>query len=135
MKVYLVQHGEAKTEEEDPERPLSKKGVKDVQKVAAFLAGAGVKVARVPERKVDEVGGLKPLDDPRIWFERILKAEKDTVLVGHLPYMSRLASLLLKGDAERNAVNFKQGSVVCLENPGDGNFSVEWIVIPELIPG
>jgi phosphohistidine phosphatase len=154
MKVYLVQHGEAKTEEEDPERPLSKKGLKDVQKVAAFLAGAGVKVARVlhsgkkraletaeilstsigPERKVDEVGGLKPLDDPRIWFERILKAEKDTMLVGHLPYMSRLASLLLKGDAERNAVNFKQGSVVCLEDPGDGNFSVEWMVTPDLVP-
>ncbi len=57
------------------------------------------------------------------------------MLVGHLPHMSRLASLLLKGDAEKNAVNFKQGSVVCLENPGDGNFSVEWMVTPELVPG
>lgn len=155
MLVYLVQHGEAKTEEEDPERPLSKKGIKDVQKVAAFLAEAGIKVPRIlhsgkkraletaeilatsvgTERKVEEVGGLKPLDDPGLWADRILKATKDTMLVGHLPHLGKLASLLLKGDSEKGTVNFKMGSVVCLENPGEGDFSVEWMVIPDLVPG
>lgn len=155
MLIYLVQHGQAKTKEEDPERPLSKKGMKDVQKVAAFLTGTGVKVPRIlhsgkkraletaeilatsvnAERKVEEVGGLKPLDDPGLWADRILKATKDTMLVGHLPHLGKLASLFLNVAPEKRAVNFKQGSVVCLENPGDGDFSVEWMVIPELVPG
>jgi phosphohistidine phosphatase len=124
MLLYLVQHGEAKREAEDPSRPLSKKGVKDVQKVAHFLAASNVKVARIhhsgkkraletaeiiaisinPGEEVNEVGGLKPLDDPRIWYDRILKTEEDTMLVGHLPYMSRLASMLHKLQDGRRCV-------------------------------
>ena len=37
MHVYLVQHGEAKPAEEDPERHLTEKGLRDVRKVAEFL--------------------------------------------------------------------------------------------------
>ena len=37
MKVYLVQHGEAKSEKEDPQRNLTDKGIDEVQKVANFL--------------------------------------------------------------------------------------------------
>jgi broad specificity phosphatase PhoE len=37
MRIYLVQHGEAKSEEEDPRRTLTDKGVGEVQKVAEFL--------------------------------------------------------------------------------------------------
>jgi phosphohistidine phosphatase len=153
MLLYLVQHGEAKSDAEDPSRPLSKKGLKDVQKVAHFLAASEVKVARIhhsgkkraletaeilatsinPGREVNEAGGLKPLDDPRIWYDRILKTEEDTMLVGHLPYMSRLASRLLTGGAEKGLVNFKEGGVVCLSYE-DGKWAVEWMVIPDLIP-
>ena len=38
MNVYLVQHAQAKTEQEDPERPLSEKGQTDINKAAAFIA-------------------------------------------------------------------------------------------------
>ena len=31
MFLYLVQHAEAKREEEDPQRPLSEKGIKDLK--------------------------------------------------------------------------------------------------------
>ena len=31
MRVYLVQHGESKSEEEDPQRKLTEKGIGDVQ--------------------------------------------------------------------------------------------------------
>ena len=37
MRIYLVQHGEAKSEEEDPRRTLTDKGIGEVQKVAEFL--------------------------------------------------------------------------------------------------
>jgi phosphohistidine phosphatase len=44
MWLYLVQHGQAKTEEEDPERPLTDRGAADVGRVAEVAArvrGAG----------------------------------------------------------------------------------------------
>ena len=37
MHVYLVQHGEAKSEEEDPQRRLTDKGIGEVQNVAKVL--------------------------------------------------------------------------------------------------
>jgi phosphohistidine phosphatase len=37
MRVYLVQHGESKSEEEDPQRRLTDKGIGEVQKFANFL--------------------------------------------------------------------------------------------------
>lgn len=45
MWLYLVQHGQAKTEEEDPERPLTDRRAADggrVVEVAARVRGAGV---------------------------------------------------------------------------------------------
>ncbi|RLD16037.1 MAG: phosphohistidine phosphatase SixA, partial [Caldiserica bacterium] len=39
MRIYLVQHAEAKPKEEDPERPLTEKGVLNAKKVAEFLKG------------------------------------------------------------------------------------------------
>ena len=37
MRVYLIQHGESKSEEEDPQRRLTDKGIGEVQKIADFL--------------------------------------------------------------------------------------------------
>ncbi len=35
MELYLVQHGEAKSKAEDPQRPLTQRGREDVARVAA----------------------------------------------------------------------------------------------------
>ena len=37
MRLYLVQHGQAKSEELDPQRGLTEQGVQDVERLAAFL--------------------------------------------------------------------------------------------------
>ena len=47
MTLYLVQHGAAVPEQEDPERPLSAQGAEDVERLAGLLAHLGVSVARV----------------------------------------------------------------------------------------
>jgi phosphohistidine phosphatase SixA len=47
MRVYLVQHGESKSEEEDPQRRLTGEGVRNVQKVAQFLRPLGLKLAAI----------------------------------------------------------------------------------------
>ena len=47
MKLYLAQHGEACTKDIDPERPLTDQGREDIERLAEFLARAGIEVARV----------------------------------------------------------------------------------------
>jgi len=153
MGLYLVQHAEAKREEEDPTRSLSDKGWKSLEKVSAFLDGLHIKVVRIlhsgklrakqtagklgevveSSEGVKETDGLKPLDDPNIWKERLREESGNVMLVGHLPYLSRLSGLLVCGDPDRKVVDFKKGGVVCLERDDEGNWSVVWIIIPQIL--
>ena len=43
MFLYLVQHGEAKKEEDDPQRGLTDKGSKDVARTAIYAQELGLK--------------------------------------------------------------------------------------------
>jgi len=45
MDVYLMQHGQATTETEDPERPLTDAGRAAVQRVAERSRVAGVRIS------------------------------------------------------------------------------------------
>ena len=150
--VYLVQHGEAKSETEDPERPLTEKGKEAIESVARHLAHLGVEVAQVvhsdrlrakqtaellaqyllPPQGVKEEKGLGPLDDPQEAKRLIQQAEKSLMIVGHLPYLSRLASLLILGTPDKEVIRFTKGDVVCL-GKRDGNWLLEWALIPKLI--
>ena len=47
MKLYLAQHGEACPKDIDPERPLTDQGREDIERLAEFLARAGIQVERV----------------------------------------------------------------------------------------
>lgn len=72
------------------------------------------------------------MDNPRAWIEKASKAEEDMMLVGHLPHLSRLVSLLIACDTERGVVDFKMGGVLCLRKK-NGTWSVEWFVTPDII--
>jgi phosphohistidine phosphatase len=154
MFLYLVQHAEAKREEEGPARDLTAKGLQDIRKVAAFAGNLSLAVSRVlhsgktrarstaevlatalqPVNKVAATDGLAPLDDPGIWAARIGQMTEDTVLVGHLPHLARLAALLLCREADGSPINFKMGALVCLGRPEKGQWGVEWMVAPEILP-
>ena len=47
MRIYLVQHGEAKKENEDPLRPLTEEGIKNAEKVASYLAKLNLKIKKI----------------------------------------------------------------------------------------
>lgn len=138
VRLYLVQHAEAKREEEDPARPLTEKGWKDARKVAAYgVERAGARPRRILHSgktraqqtagvwaemlrgvEVAQADALDPTADPTVWAGRLGRETDDLMLVGHLPHLRRLASLLLCGDAEGEVVAFENGGVVCLErNP------------------
>ena len=153
MKLYLVQHGAALAKEVDPARPLSEPGRRDVQAVANFLRGAGIRVERVwhsgksraeqtaqllakavlPRGRIEQVGGIGPNDEVAGFVSDADVWEQDTLVVGHLPFLSRLVARLVAGDPERELVGFLPGSVVCLERCDLDRWLLLWMLRPDLL--
>lgn len=153
MLLYLVQHGDAKREEEDPSRPLSDKGREDVRKVASYASRMKIEVDEVLhsgklrakqtaeilsehlkiENGISETDSIAPLDNPLIWAERLKDRTTSLMLVGHLPHLAKLSSLLLCGDMEKNVVAFRMGGIVCLKRDDTGKWSLQWMITPEIL--
>ncbi len=55
------------------------------------------------------------------------------MLVGHLPFMAKLAALLVAGDAEAALLDYRPGSVLCLERDDSGSWRIAWMLRPELL--
>ncbi|MDI1472799.1 MAG: phosphohistidine phosphatase SixA [Thermodesulfovibrio sp.] len=151
MFLYLVQHAEAKPEHEDPQRGLSEKGLRDIKKVAYFISKINIQVdeimhsgklraketaeilANALKIKTYETEGLAPLDPPEIWADKLKNIDKSIMLVGHLPHLGHLASLLICGDKEKNIVLFKMAGIVCLVKE-NLKWSLKWMITPDVIP-
>lgn len=81
---------------------------------------------------MEAVEGLKPMDDPAGWIES-LKNPNDLMLVGHLPFMERLTSLLVTGRMEKPVFRFQNGGIVCLANdPDKGGWVIAWTLMPRI---
>jgi phosphohistidine phosphatase len=153
MRIYLVQHGKAKSAEQDPNRGLTDEGREEVQQIAEFLARLRMSVALIQhsgKARAEQtahilaesirctagpghIGGLDPDADP-ITAANFLKVYTDDILiVGHLPHLERLTSLLLTGNPDRRPVTFRNGGVVCLEKNQSGAWSLMWAIVPELL--
>ncbi len=149
MNLYLVRHGEAKAD--DPLKPLSEHGRREVERIASHLSSLEVfsifhsqklraaQTAEVftefiePQEGPTETEGLSPMDDPKMWKSRLEVMTDDTMLIGHLPHMSRLASLLLTQDQERAAFDFGPASVLCLRRLEGGRWAVKWMLGPDVV--
>lgn len=160
MDLYLVQHGQALSAEQDPQRPLSEEGRATATKIADCLAASGVRLIDPPLTEIRHSGklraqqtaevfaqalcpnvtpkassGMNPNDDPRkICAE--LAARRDArgalLLVGHLPHLSRLAGLLLTEDAEKEPIRFVNAGILKISSAKDG-WSVEWYITPACV--
>ena len=146
--LYLVQHGQATTEEQDPERPLTEVGVTEVAAVVQHgIERAGVRASRVVHSgktrarqtaeawaarlgvDAEESDGLAPNDDPATWAGRLAGTSEALMLVGHLPHLSRLCALLIRGVPEPPVVLFRPGGLVGLERT-DAAWAVALVLPP-----
>lgn len=153
MRLYLIHHGEAISEEQDPQRPLTPRGRANARKVATFaVQRAGARVHQVmhseklrarqtaeawieelPEAQLVIDERLNPSSDPLALADDIVRAEDDLLLVGHLPFLRQLVAYLVAGDANRPVLTYPGGGAVCLERSADGAWSIAWTIAPELI--
>ena len=143
--IYLVRHGDALSATAHPDRPLSRAGRDAVEKIArsaksndveiAAIYHSGIVRARetaeilgkylVPLRGVEAHSGLLPEDDPAILKAELDSDESSVMLVGHLPYMNRLAGLLLTADPNRLVVAFSPATMVCFSG-ARGRWEIAW---------
>jgi len=153
MKLYLVQHGDACPKQEDPARPLTKKGKADANRLAVFLRQANVKVDHVvhsgklraqqtAERLVNAIAPgssievddtINPNDDPVTFATRLKELPGDSLIVSHLPFIPSLISHLIVGNKNSLITAYTPGSVACLEfAPEQNSWSLNWMIRPEL---
>jgi len=153
MRLYLIQHAQAEPKEIDPQRPLTEQGRSDIRKVAAFIKPLGLRVeylwhsgkkraAQTAEvlaevmavrKEIAAREGLAPNDDVKAVKKQLEAARQDTMLVGHLPFMDKLASLLLTGSESSETVAFRQAGIVCLEYTDETRWQLNWMITPEIL--
>ena len=151
MNLYLVQHAEAVSKAEDPQRPLSDKGRQDIQRVAGYVA----RRADILIRQINHSGktraeqtaamlaaslqiqgrlhrqeGLNPNDPAAPVARQVERLQSNLVIVGHLPQLGRLVSVLLLG-SERDLLDLPSAGLVCLERTAD-SWLINWFLAPEL---
>jgi phosphohistidine phosphatase len=157
MTLYLIRHAQADERgpnyPDDSKRPLVDKGFKQVKALAKVLKmleiefdalfsspytrAAQTAEALLPQLKkgrhihyLDSLasgGYTQLLIDVK---ERLGKNDKTIALVGHEPYFSQLAALLLTGDKNEFKINFKKAALLELS----GDFEVSQMTLEMFMP-
>ena len=151
MRCYLVRHGDALSAHVDPQRPLSARGRAEVAELARLALCRKVEVVELrhsgilraqetaeilagylkPPGGVHPSAGLLPEDDPAIAKAELEAVDQPILLVGHLPYMSRLAGLLVQGDAAQSIGEFSPATMLCFTKIG-ARWRIKWQIAPSL---
>jgi len=139
--LLLVHHGDAVGPAIDPMQPLSRKGHTASTALAAAAAARGVKPDLIwhsgkiraiqtaelfrsacnPQANLTAVHGLLPGDPPRWIRDEVFGDDRSILIVGHMPQLPGLLSLL-RGQPHDGAVSgfsFPLHGCVALEPSGD----------------
>ena len=150
MFLYILRHGDAKPKHEDPGRGLSLDGRQEVEAVSRVFSRLNPQIDAIWHsgktraeqtadilaahlRKKDRVEahpGLDPNDPVQPLVEEIEQRDSNLVIVGHLPYLGKLISVLILGK-EQNLLDLPSAALVCLEN-SNATWILDWFLTPEL---
>lgn len=148
LRLYIAHHGDAVGPHENPMRPLSAAGHRQVADLARAAAERGAKPRVIwhsgklrarqtaeaywrvlnPLAQFTAARGLLPGDPPEWIAERLRAEDGEVMVVGHMPYVPRLFRLLLARRAD--AADFPLNGVVCVEEDAAGAWSERWRLSP-----
>ena len=152
MALYLVQQGKSLSADIDAERSLSAEGTAEVERIAKTAGKYGISPSSIqhsgkkraeqtaqifasvlnPEKGIQQLDGISPLDDV-IPVGRKLDPDENLMLVGHLPFMERLAAFLITGIAEKPVFKFQNGGILCLDkHPDTRTWVIKWALMPSI---
>lgn len=151
MYIYLMRHGEALTQEENPKRPLSELGRENVSRMANVLATQKLAIENIyhssslrahqtaelianPLKMQAKMTILPPLEadnNVKALANVIENFNSSTFLVGHLPNLELVSNYLLSGDYTRPTITFEPATIACFKY--DNNFwLLHWLIKPML---
>ncbi len=150
MALYLVQHGKSLPKDQDPDQGLSEEGRAETERIAGTANNKGVAVSQIrhsvktrarqtaeifaralnPKQGIQEIGGIKPMDDVAEAATGLDPAE-NTMLVGHLPFMERMTAFLITGSIDKPILKFQNSGIVCLDKDPD---TQAWVILWALLP-
>jgi phosphohistidine phosphatase len=151
INIYLLQHAETMSKEQNHERPLTERGRQQIASVAQILEKMSIQVDQIRHSGKTRtqqtaailgetllsnggpmaVSGLKPMGEVAPVAEQLEHESKAVMLVGHLPFMERTAGFLLTKDADRPVVRFTNAAIVCLTK-AKNRCQVSWILTPQI---
>jgi phosphohistidine phosphatase len=132
--IYLVHHADAVPPSVDPQRPLSGLGRAHADLLAARAADRGVKPDVIwhsgklrarqtaeafwrtcnPLAEMSAIRGMQPADPPSWIRDQIVRETRAVMLVGHLPHLPRLFTLLVTG-REDPILDFPLHGLIAIE--------------------
>jgi len=152
MALYLIQHGKSLSKDQDPDQGLSAEGIAETERIARLAKDEGVAVSQIrhsvktrarqtaeifagalnPKQGIREVSGIKPLDDVAAYAANIDPAE-NIMLVGHLPFMERMAAFLITGSIDKPVFKFQNSGIVCLDKDIEAQaWVIQWALMPKI---
>lgn len=153
MNIYLMRHGEAEVSGNDRDRALSDQGRQDVISIANFLKPLDLEVvhffhsdktraiqtasilstvirSRHPLIAREELDSFAPIS---LIFDEIANWEGDVILVGHMPFMGKLASFLAMGQEDYNFFNIEPGCLLYFQEAGYLRWQLAWMLNPRML--
>jgi len=152
MRLYLVRHGEAVVSDNGGDVALSEWGKFEVEKSGTKIADRidnldiifhsnklrAHQTAKIIQTKLkfdatvpmNEMEGLKPNDSAEEIAEWAGQVQNDIMLVGHLPFMNKLAGILLKESEKNYSLSFGTASVASFERGKSGDWMLLWFFNP-----
>ena len=132
--IYLVHHADALPASVDPQRPLSGLGRAQADLLASRAAGRGVRPDVIwhsgklrarqtaeafwracnPLSQLSAIRGMQPADPPSWIRDQVIRESRQVMLVGHLPHLPRLLTLLVTG-REDPLLDFPSHGLVAIE--------------------
>ena len=157
MEIYLMQHGDCLTKQEDPEQPLSENGKEKIITTARAIKRMGLKfnlIVTSPKRRakqsaeivaplidfpieeIKETEMVKPMTPPleTIKYLEQYAALSSILVVGHLPSLAEVASFLLT-EGTKVAIHFERGGIgrIDVGTLPSHRGELRWYLTPELL--
>lgn len=153
MRLYIVQHGDAVPKDVDPDRPLSERGRRDIERLRDFLTGHDVQVSRILhsgktraqetaeilrpllERsgRIQASEGLAPNDSPEGLLSRFRDVNENALIASHMPFVARTVSQALTGGMDLELLEFKPGSIAGIERGDDASWRLFLFLRPDYL--
>jgi phosphohistidine phosphatase len=152
MALYLIQHGKSLPKDQDPDQGLSEDGTTETERIASLARDYGVSVSQIrhsvktrarqtaeilaralkPQKDIQEISGIKPMDDVAACAAKI-DPDENVMLVGHLPFMERITSYLITGSIDQALIKFQNSGIVCLDkDPETQAWVIKWTLMPNI---